>query len=146
MILYLDTSSLVKLYLEEAHSDLVRQWVKEAEIIATSPVAYPEMMSALTRRSRAGDISRAGFEKVRDAFNDQWDQLAVIGMNEIIAGALAVKHGLRGFDAIHLEAALSARLGNNDVSVAFSSFDTQLNKAAVSEGFQVFDAQTSAEQ
>lgn len=145
MILYLDTSSLVKLYLEEAHSDSVRQWVEEAEIIATSRVAYPETMSALTRRTRSGDISRSGFEKVREAFNDQWDQLAKISMNEIIAGALAVKHGLRGFDAIHLEAALSVRADNNDVSVTFSSFDTQLNKAAVSEGFQVFNAQTSVE-
>ena len=27
MILYLDTSSLVKLYLEEAYSDSVRMWV-----------------------------------------------------------------------------------------------------------------------
>ena len=33
MILYLDTSSLVKLYVEEKYSDDVRQWVEEAEII-----------------------------------------------------------------------------------------------------------------
>lgn len=41
MIPYLDTSSLVKLYIAEAHSELVQDWVEEAEAVATSRVAYP---------------------------------------------------------------------------------------------------------
>jgi predicted nucleic acid-binding protein len=35
VILYLDTSSPVKLYVTEAHSDRVRDWTEEAEIVAT---------------------------------------------------------------------------------------------------------------
>jgi hypothetical protein len=35
LILYLDTSSLAKLYIAEAHSNLVANWVEEAEIVAT---------------------------------------------------------------------------------------------------------------
>ena len=53
MILYLDTSALVKLYVEEAHTDDVRGWVDAAEIVATCRVAYPEAVSALNRRMRA---------------------------------------------------------------------------------------------
>ena len=59
MILYLDTSALVKLYVEEAHTDDVRGWVDEAEIVATCRVAYPEAVSALNRRMRAGDTSES---------------------------------------------------------------------------------------
>jgi predicted nucleic acid-binding protein len=42
LILYLDTSSLVKLYIQEAYSHTVREWVEEAEIIAACRVAFPE--------------------------------------------------------------------------------------------------------
>lgn len=41
MILYLDTSALVKLYVEEAHSDDVREWVDDAEIVATAGSHIP---------------------------------------------------------------------------------------------------------
>ncbi len=66
-------------------------------------------------------------------------------IDEIAAGELAVKHGLRGSDAIHLEAALATLAGANDVFVAFSSFDGHLNAAAASEGFEIFDADGSNE-
>ena len=42
MILYLDTSSLVKLYVEEVHADRVKEWVDEAEMVGTCRVAFPE--------------------------------------------------------------------------------------------------------
>ncbi len=42
MILYLDTSALVKLYLEEAYSDQVIKQATGAEINATSRIAYVE--------------------------------------------------------------------------------------------------------
>ena len=56
MILYLDTSSLVKLYLDEIHSEAVHRWAQEAEVLATSRVAYPETFAALARRWREGDF------------------------------------------------------------------------------------------
>jgi len=39
VILYLDTSSLVKLYLDEPHSDLMTEWAKGVGGVATSRVA-----------------------------------------------------------------------------------------------------------
>jgi len=61
LILYLDTSSIVKLYIEESGADAVRRWVEDAEVLASCRVAYPEFISALSRRLRAGDISKKDF-------------------------------------------------------------------------------------
>ena len=142
MILYLDTSSLVKLYLEEEHSDSVRRWTNAASVIATSCVAYPEAMAAFARRYREEDIDKKGFQKICTTLKSEWPDYAVVEIDEIAAGELAVKYGLRGFDSIHLEAAVTALTGAKDVLVAFSSFDNKLNAAAATEGFQIFNADT----
>ena len=51
MILYLDTSSLVRLYVDESGSADVRRLVEQAEIVAASVVAYPEARAALAGAS-----------------------------------------------------------------------------------------------
>ncbi len=58
MTLYLDTGSLVKLYVAEAGSDVVRQLVEQADIVATAAIAYPEARAALARRRREGAFDR----------------------------------------------------------------------------------------
>lgn len=137
MILYLDTSSLVKLYITEAHTSSVRGWVEEAEIVATCRVAYPEMISALTRRLKTGDLAKQDHALLIKAFSKEWQNFAVIDFNEIDAGRLAAAYGLRGFDAVHLSAARLLKSAASIPSVAFSSFDAQLNTAAVAEKLNV---------
>ena len=137
MILYLDTSSLVKLYVTETHSRLVRGWAEEAEILATCRVAYPEMMSALTRRLKAGDLARKDYDLVAKTFAGQWRHFVVMDFDEIAAGALAQAYGLRGFDAVHLSAARLLCCSKDAGELAFSSFDKQLNDAAVAENLTV---------
>jgi predicted nucleic acid-binding protein len=137
VILYLDTSSLVKLYITESHSGLVRAWVDEAEIIATCRVAYPEMMSALNRRFKAGDLEKRDYDLLVKAFSGDWQRFAVIDFDEIAAGRLAAAYGLRGFDAVHLSSAGLLRSLGNAAAVAFSSFDEKLNSAAAAEKFTV---------
>ena len=137
MILYLDTSSLVKLYVEEDHSPNVHKWVTDAEIVATSRVAYPEMMSALARRHHQGDLNSDDMKKVTSSFKKQWTHVAVIDLNEKRAGELAISHRLRGFDAVHLEAALAIRDENHNIEIIFSAFDNRLNEAALNEGLKL---------
>lgn len=146
MILYLDTSSLVKLYVSEEYSVQVECWAEDADVLATSRVAYPEALAAFARRHRNGDLDKPGLKRIREALTQQWGDFAVIDMDEIKAGELALKHGLRGFDAIHLEAAMSLRIQATEVIVAFSSFDPQLNSAAAAEGFQLLDANAATRQ
>jgi uncharacterized protein len=140
LILYLDTSSLVKLYVEEAHSETVRQWVTEAELVATCRVAYPETLSALTRRCRNGDLTREDFDLLVQCFTDEWGSYAALDFDELEAGRLVTEHGLRGFDAVHLAAAKALRNPDYPISPAFSSFDTILNRAASAEGLTVMIA------
>lgn len=137
MILYLDTSSLAKMYIEEAGSSLVRQWAEEAEILATCRVAYPEMVSALSRHFRGGTLSRAPYELILERFAEEWKHFAVVDFDEVEAGRLAAAHGLRGFDAVHLAAALLLASSDPALAVAFSSFDQKLNDAATAEGLTV---------
>ena len=134
MILYLDTSSLVKLYLEEPHSDLVRGWMDEAEAVATSRVAYPEALGAFARRRESGDLSGEGLDRLRQAFASDWSSLILLPVRERRAGSLAVKHLLRGFDAIHLSAAADLIDLLRSEEVLFSSFDARLLRAAREEG------------
>ncbi len=142
MILYLDTSSLLKLYLEEDHSDLVRDWASRAAVLFTSRVGYPEVMAALARRWRTGDLSDEGFQSLRQAVAADWDQFTAIDIDEAAAAELAVRLGLRGFDAIHLAAAVEIVAGSGVATAFFSSFDKQLNRAARAEGLAVLDAES----
>ncbi len=137
MILYLDTSSLVKLYVTELHSGLVRGWAEEAEILATCRVAYPEMISALNRRFRAGDLEKRDYDHLVRSFSAEWQHFAVLDFDEIAAGRLSAAYGLRGFDAVHLSAAVLLRSAENAPSVSFSSFDEKLNNAAAAEKLTV---------
>jgi predicted nucleic acid-binding protein len=137
LILYLDTSSLAKLYIAEAHSGSVRGWVEEAEIVATCRVAYPELISALTRRFRAGDLAKQDHAVLVKTFAKEWQRFAIIDFDEIEAGRLAAAYGLRGFDAVHLSAAKLLLSAASTPSVAFSSFDDRLNSAAAAEKLAV---------
>jgi hypothetical protein len=54
MILYLDNSALVMLYVREAGAVRVRNWLRQAAAVATSVVAYAEARAAFTRLEHSG--------------------------------------------------------------------------------------------
>ncbi len=140
MILYLDTSSLLKLYLEEEHSDLVQTWAAGAQVLCTSRITYPEAMAALARRWRQGDLDREAFDAVHLALRAEWPGFSAVELNEEAAAEVAVRLALRGFDAIQLAAAVEIVATSGQVPAFFSSFDRQLNRAARAEGLAVLDA------
>ncbi len=135
MILYLDTSSLVKLYIEEPSSEAVRQWVQEATALVSSCVAYPEALSAFARRHRDHDLDDNGFYRVVEGFQRDWSGLIVVEVQQALAGRMAMRHVIRGFDAVHLAAALSVY--DMVPTLEFTSFDDRLNQAAAQEGLTV---------
>jgi predicted nucleic acid-binding protein len=137
VILYLGSSSLVKLYVQEPYSDLVREWVRQAEIVATCRVAYTETISALDTRFRVGDLSKHDYERIVKGFSKDWASFATVDFDEVDAGKFVKKHGLRRFDAMHLSAAILIRRVRGDTVLRFSSLDERLCKAAVSEGLKV---------
>jgi len=76
--LYLDTSSLVKVFVEEAGSDDVRELVAQATVVATSTVAYAETRAALARLRRSGDLSAAALGAVKRHFESQWSAFLTV--------------------------------------------------------------------
>ncbi|MFP4427760.1 MAG: type II toxin-antitoxin system VapC family toxin [Desulfovermiculus sp.] len=135
MILYLDTSSLVKLYVEESGSNLVDRLVNSSRIIATSIVAYAEARAAFARRHREKSLSAIHYDHVKQELRQDWPNYCVVQAHQDVvlgAGDLAEKYALRGFDAIHLASAVA--LKSTASSVIFSAFDVRLQQAAGQEG------------
>jgi uncharacterized protein len=142
VILYLDTSSLVKLYVDEDGSDIVREWVDDAEAVATSRVAYPETLSALARRWNRGDLTDEEMGLARESFAGDWPVFLLLPVQERRAGGLVIEHLLRGFDAVHLAAAQELFERFPSEEVVFSTFDGALLKAARSEGLSTLHPKT----
>jgi len=136
MILYLDTSSLVKLYVEEDESPQIKTLVSSSEVSATSIVAYAEARAAFARRFRESSYTSSEHNRIKKFFDKDWLNYFILNLTEDmarLAGNLAEKHALRGFDSIHLASAL---ILHQEVSspVNFSCFDDKLEKAAIKEG------------
>ena len=135
MILYLDTSSLVKLYVEETASADVEGLVGSAEVTGTSLIAYAEAKAAFARRFRENAFSSKDYDQLRSQFESDWKNFLSIHVNpEIVrmAGDLAEKHGLRGFDAVHLASAVTLR-EKLASPVTFSCYDIRLQNASQRE-------------
>ena len=139
MRLYLDSSALVKLYVVEDGSSLVRQFVDQAEIVSTSLVTYVEARAALSRRRREGVLAVADHNRVVREFNAEWKRYFVIDVtNPLIQNAalLADLHALRGYDAIQLASAEAFREKTHD-PVVFGCWDSRLESAARRQGLQL---------
>jgi uncharacterized protein len=132
VILYLDTSALLKLYLEEPDSSTVRNSVSAAAASCTHAIAYPEMRAALAQAHRIRRIGAAELASHRQRFDSDWRALQVILVDEPMvrrAGDLAEQYGLRGYDSVHLAAAESIWRAVPD-EFCLAAFDLQLNVAA----------------
>ena len=141
MILYLDTSALVKLYVQEAGTDAVKAWVVGAEATATSWVAYAETRAAFARARREGVTAPERHQERIGQFNRDWEALMRVQFLPHIArsaGELTEVYGLRGFDAIHLASALHLRDRVTPVPFVLAAFDRRLRDAAERAGLQTF--------
>src|SRR5262245_14332750 len=133
VILYLDTSSLVKLYFDEPDSAVVAGGVRKARVVATSVVAYAETRATIARRRSERLLTPAGAAAVIRQFEADWTAFLALEVTETLArsaGRLADRLGLRGFDAIHLASfeELLSRVDDDDAQ--FSSADDRLVRAA----------------
>jgi uncharacterized protein len=134
VIVYLDTSALVKLYVEEAGSATVAARVDQATAVTTVRVTYAEAWAAFARYRREGGLTTAGLRQVLRHLDTEWGAYDVVEVRDPLvrrAGALAQRHALRGYDAIQLAAALEVRGAGADLQ--FVSFDSRLNRAALRE-------------
>lgn len=140
MILYLDTSAILKKYFKEVGSkDVISKW-KEAMGIVTSAVAYAEVMASIHRKRRELARSDRILRKAIESFQKDWETFFRVAakddLNDMIDRVLAA-HPLRGFDAIHLASALIVH-ENIQEDFLFGCFDERLASAAKLENLIVF--------
>ncbi len=143
MILYADTSALVKLFVVEEGSEATREFFRQAHLLGVSVLARAELGAALARAVRRGLIQeQEGIEACR-RLEEVWPTWVRIGVDErlvVRAETLAWEYGLRGYDAVHLAAALlwQERVG---YPVVLATFDAGLWQAARQAGLGVWPAE-----
>jgi predicted nucleic acid-binding protein len=154
-VLYLDSSALIKHYIQEAGTDALNL---KLQLEAQGPqdnfvsmVGYAEIFAMLARRSRENLLQQKEFELIQETFNEDW--LFNLGHVELTVGVLAFipglvkKHPLKSSDAIHLASILWLRdtwrhgksFAAKSRTVEFVTSDKQLKNAASLEGLKVFD-------
>ncbi len=139
MIVYLDTSSLVKLYVEEIDSEKIRNFSQNATAVSTSKIAYAEARAAFARKQKEEALSLKTLRKIVEDLNRDWESYFVIEITDGLirfAGDIAEKYLLRGFDSIHLASAIHLKNRVNS-DIHFSSYDTRLNQSAEKEGITI---------
>ncbi|MFQ5345292.1 MAG: type II toxin-antitoxin system VapC family toxin [Mariprofundus sp.] len=145
MILYLDTSALVKAYVEEAHSRDVLQGMNVARASASHKVAYVEALAAFARLQRDHVLSEPEWEALKLGFTQDWEnylQIDTTGPLLVHAAELAEAFALRAYDSVHLAAAHILR-DQSEESVVFACYDRRLNQAAELLGLNLLETFSS---
>lgn len=109
MIVYMDTSALIKLYVKEEGSELASKMLRSADLVATSKIAYVEARAALARLWREEILKEQDYKLVKESFQQDWNNYLVVELSDMIinmGGELTETYKLRGFDAIHLASVL----------------------------------------
>jgi uncharacterized protein len=139
VILYLDTSALVKLYVPETDSATITHLLETAEMVSTSRVAYAEARAAFARKRREHAVTLRDYRTIVQDLENDWDTFFVVDVSDGLikrAGQLAETFALRGYDAVHLaSAAIIGERGSQ--AVMFACFDDKLSRAARRQGLAV---------
>lgn len=139
MILFCDTSALVKLYLAEDASDRMLAEASAASAVALCRIAWAEAMAALARRAREFPVDEPLLEEVRRRLQGDWTSYAIVEVTQPLvelAGDYADTFALRGYDSVQLAAARIVQQTAQE-TVRFACFDTRLRKAAGTLGIEV---------
>jgi predicted nucleic acid-binding protein len=134
MILYADSSALVKRYLTEAGSAEVDTLIEGALQVGTALITRAEVAAALSKAVRVGALKEIEARNSLQEFRTHWTALTVIQITETLittADYLAWEHGLRGYDAVHLAAAFTWQEALGE-SVTVATYDKQLWQAVKS--------------
>lgn len=132
---YFDTSMLVKLLVDDEayRPEAERLWL-DADHVLCAEIGHVEARAALAAAQRSERLDSAGMDTAKIQFESLWEQVSVVGVDTTVvraAGDIAEVDGLRGYDAVHLAAAVLAQAS------IVASADRQLIEAARSHGFGI---------
>lgn len=146
-IIYLDTSALLKLYIQEAYSDDVNVLVATADGAGTSLLTYAEMAAAMARAERMRLISSESAKAAWNNFQGDWPEFTRLKLSAALierAATLAWDLGLRGYDAMHLATALTWKDALGE-PIFLATFDRLLWSAGKKAGMAVWPEAIASE-
>ena len=132
MILFCDTSALIKLLIDEPESDQMQQASSDAEAIAVCRITWAEAMAAMARRQREDPMSGNNIDLARGRLIQNWNDMTIVEVSQNLvetAGLFADGFALRGYDSVQLAAAHELRK-STDQTLTFASYDRRLRQAA----------------
>ena len=136
----MDSSSIVKLYVEEEHAAETREMMRLADRLASTVIAYVEVKAALARHHRERRIrTRNQFNRINENFEADWPAFLASPVSDAVvisSAALVATHPLNAYDAVHLASALAVHKGTPE-DISFSTWDEQLARAARAEGLSL---------
>jgi len=155
-MLYVDSSVLVKRYLDEPGSEVLRARLRRGDKLYTSALSYAEVLTVFGRRFRERLNSEDEFESLHDSLRTDW--LSLWNVLEVNAQVMAFVHDLvkhhsiKSADAVHLSSALWLRSESRslpepfggEIEVEFGVADKALARIAAVCGLAVFNLETRA--
>lgn len=134
MSLYVDSSALLKRYVDEPDSEGCERFLGSDPVLLTARHTVVEV-----RRNLARIVEEKDLPAQREAFMNDLESFSIVELDEVTcdaAAGIAETLGVRTLDALHLAAA--QRVGGSTIS--FLTYDTRQAQAARSLGFPVLGA------
>ena len=139
---YLDTSALIKLYIEEEGTERVFGLTDDLDgvRIIIPDIAPLEARSAVRRRQREGDVSGTDAGRILNRMEDDGSSLFLVqpSTSAVQAARLIDRHPLRTYDALQLAGCLVTR-DSVPGPLTFVCADVRLCEAAGQEGLTVLN-------
>jgi predicted nucleic acid-binding protein len=148
LIVYFDTSALIKLYYPEAESEALAEWIRENNIaISISPFHEIELCNAFALKLFRNEISQDQFEMLMDCLSrdKRYGALIALHLNfsDVLLSAadLSRRHtgilGCRSLDIIHVASAIAGNFEH------FLSFDHRQNALAEKSGLKMVNMESA---
>jgi len=135
VITYFDTSILMKLVIgDEAYGpESQRLWL-DSDYVVCAEIGHVEARAALAAARRHERLDAAALRTAKDQLELLWEQVSIVVVDTALvraAGDVAARDALRGYDAVHLAAAIAGQ------ATVVASADRQLVEAARRRGLSV---------
>jgi predicted nucleic acid-binding protein len=107
--------------------------------VASSQLIYPEARAAAAAAHRGSRIDARTLRTAVRAIDELCQELDMIGLDDTlarVAGDLAERHALRGYDAVHLASAIAV----DDPDLVMATWDRDLATASIEQNHTVVPA------
>lgn len=134
MITYVDTSTLLKRLLTEDGSEETDVIWNAADVLVSAVTVVVEARAALAAAQRGGRLSAAQLRQAKAELVDLFEEITFVEITDALiaeAAEIAEAEALRGYDAVHLAAALAIEAN------VLTSADVALCDAAERRGLHV---------